>query len=240
MIDLNNYGGDDLGYSDREAIKRFGFDIDQMNMNIREYRPFVAKIEQSEDGISVRVDDSKGMIPPLWIDYYMLMGDLQAEWNKNMFNIRDPKDMEISIYQGDSDVWEAADDEAMIYLHDHGYIRNSPSGYEIVDKSANRNVKSDDKYAQRRAKFGLGKKNYKAVKSRNSKKDDRSPFEQASSHDYPECPRCHASMIAIDMKFNDLDEDGNLYEFYDCPACGHGFTITYEGPDDSYDWWYDE
>ena len=119
-------------------------------------------------------------------------------------------------------------------------MENDDEEDEDSVSSLNKRMKSNisGKLAAIKGKARTGKN--RTSKNRNAKRDTRSPYEQASSHEYPECPRCHASMIAVDMKFNDFDKNGNLYEFYDCPACGHNFTITYEGPNDSFHWWYDE
>ncbi len=55
---------------------------------------------------------------------------------------------------------------------------------------------------------------------------------------YPPCRQCNVIVRPTDLKYNGCDEDGNLYECYHCSCCGHRFTISYEGPDDSYDWYY--
>jgi len=155
MIDLR-YKEDT---SDLEAIRRFGFDIDDMNRNIRSYRPTVGKVEKDASGISVRIDDANGNVPSFWEDYYMSRGDLASELNKMMFNTRDREDMELSIYINDEDVREAAGDAAFEYLYDRGYIENTPSGYRITDKPVRAmNVRRKGEPVKRRRMFGLRKK----------------------------------------------------------------------------------
>ena len=248
-------------YDGLAAIKKFDFDIDDMNENIRDYRPYVSKIEFWNGYASVLVEDKNQMMPPFWMDYGIdSYGDPSGDWNQYIFHLDDASDMEKKIYQDDPEVFEKVDSTIFDYLLANGYMKDlypDWNGYAWTEKAdmesgdilykkykpqtASKNAKSEDKYAQRRARFGFGKKkDKKPVLSMNRKDDKRTPFEQASSHKYPDCPRCNSSMIAIDMKFNGKDDDGNYYEFYDCPSCGHNFTITYDGPDDSYDWWYDE
>jgi len=145
--------------SDLEAIARFGFDIEQMNKNIEEYEPFVSRIEEEDGGISVRVEDGNHMVPPMWMDYYIdPMGDLASEWNAYIFNSRDAKDMEKSIYQNDSDFYELVEDCAFEYLYDNKYIVNTPRGYGLAKRSASKNIAQGSKYAQRRARIGLGRR----------------------------------------------------------------------------------
>lgn len=77
------------------------------------------------------------------------------------------------------------------------------------------------------------------VRSRSTKHEDiRSTPETRAP--LPRCPQCGKRVEVIDMKFNGLDEYGNLYEAYRCGRCGERFTITYNGPDDTYDWEYDQ
>jgi len=89
-------------------------------------------------------------------------------------------------------------------------------------------------YEARRAKLGLGKKKA-PVKSMNVSGGRYKPYAPL-----PKCPKCGAQTSVIDMKHNDRDEFGQLYENYRCPVCPCWFTITYDGPDDTYDWSYDE
>lgn len=55
----------------------------------------------------------------------------------------------------------------------------------------------------------------------------------------PTCPKCGTQMFAWNMKRNGI-QNGQLYENYACENCGKRFSITYEGPNETYDWWYDQ
>jgi hypothetical protein len=98
---------------------------------------------------------------------------------------------------------------------------------------ANRNIRTEKKYVDRRMRFGLERNDARSpVRSRSEKpRRVRAPL--------PTCPNCGAQTSVIDMKHNDKDEFGQLYENYRCPVCPCWFTITYCGPDDTYDWVYD-
>ena len=57
--------------------------------------------------------------------------------------------------------------------------------------------------------------------------------------DLPGCPSCGIIVSVTDMKYNDTDTEGNLFECYRCSGCLHRFTITYDSKDDTGNWWYD-
>lgn len=57
---------------------------------------------------------------------------------------------------------------------------------------------------------------------------------------YPSCPRCGAKTNSTDMKYNDFDDYGNLFECYVCPECPTRFSITYDGDNENCDWEYDQ
>lgn len=145
--------------SDLEAIRRFGFDIVQMNKNIEEYEPYVSRIEEDDGGITVCVEDRNRMVPAVCLDYYIgPWGDLESEWNAYIFKTRDAQDMEKSIYQNDWDFYEKVEDCAFEYLYDRGYIVNTPKGYGFAKRSTSRNIRTEDKYVKRREKFGLNRR----------------------------------------------------------------------------------
>ena len=68
---------------------------------------------------------------------------------------------------------------------------------------------------------------------------DRTIPIRSESPKLPLCPVCGTRTDAPDMKYNGIDDDGRLFEYYICPGCGKGFTITYEGADEGFDYWYD-
>lgn len=70
-------------------------------------------------------------------------------------------------------------------------------------------------------------------------KNEKNVRSKSRKVETPDCPKCHKHTTSSDMKYNGYDDEGNLYESYRCPHCGTRFTISYEGDDEDYEWWYD-
>lgn len=65
------------------------------------------------------------------------------------------------------------------------------------------------------------------------------PIPEKSNYNLPDCPSCGRTSESTDMKYNDLDSEGKLFECYRCSYCLHRFCVTYEDGDDTGYWWYD-
>ena len=242
MIDTKQWSKDYDGWI---GVNKMGFDIDEMNKNIQEYKPIATKVEFWNGYASVLVEDRNQMIPSMWLDYSIgNYGDPTCDWNQFIFYLKDAGDVEKKIYQDDSDVFELAESEGLDYLSREGYIKyDNDWGYEWTSKADMdsgdityknyaprvKNVKAKDKYAERRARFSFGKKKKdQPVKSRNRKSMP------------PVCPRCGYRTDYTDLKYTDLDMNGDYFEYWRCDCPNGGFTITYNGPNDTYDWEFDE
>ena len=154
------------------GIKRYGFDINDMNENIRDYKPVVTKIDFWNGYASLLVEDQNGMVPAMWMDYDIdKYGDPTGDWNQTMFFLNNPSDVEKKIYQDDPEVFDKADSAIFDYLGTNGYMRDlypNGRGYAWTDKAdmesgditykpkKSKNIRTEAKYVERRRKFGLG------------------------------------------------------------------------------------
>ncbi len=134
------------------AVKWFidDSDIRDINRAIRGYDPVVYTVDEDpwECGYSVLVGDKNRRIPPMWIDYYMNMGEVESEWNIDYIDYSPKMGRErliVSLYQYDEEVFDYADSIAFEYLADNGCIKYDKDKrcYKTVCKKA-RPVKSEN------------------------------------------------------------------------------------------------
>ena len=126
MIDIKDWPNNYDGWI---GIKKYGFDIDDMNANIRDYRPIGTKVEFWNGYASVLIEDRNGMVPSFWMDYSIEGGDLIGDWNQYIFYLTDPSDVEKKIYMDDTeDIFEPAESEGCDFLIRNGYVESPRIG----------------------------------------------------------------------------------------------------------------